>query len=132
MAAVILRSVLSFAVWMVSWWIDDLCARLSGSFIVTVNICHAHHNGKRGGHFTNLLSHNDGTLPERELRAMIADLQTLLETEGSTQPVSCLTDIGIGEFRNDRSDSPQRVPCSRSQWGILPGIPFLHFYDTPI
>ena len=96
MAAGILRGVLSFAVGIVSRRADDLCTRLSGMFIMTVNLNHAHYDRKRSVRLVALSGHNNRTFPEGQLGTMISNPQPFSETEGRQSQSTASRTAGWG------------------------------------
>ena len=103
MSTEIFNAVLSFAIRVIGWRIQDSCSPLLGAGMVAVNIINPHHNGLAGDSTTFLPGDDDRPWTEGKLGTVIADPQSFDKAKTAAEPVDGLANIGIREFWNDHA-----------------------------
>jgi hypothetical protein len=123
MATEILRGILSFAVGVVGWWIDNPCTELFGVFVVFVDVGYAHHyrvtdpacrpcrqrarvgGSRRRSAWVHAQSGNDdGTLAEGELGTVLPNPQPFYEPERAAKLLDRLAHVGVGKHWDNHAE----------------------------
>lgn len=90
------------------WFLSNTHTFRLGALVVGIGICNANGDGvsdaeRRVGLVCAEFSHDDGSIADVELHAMISDAQAHGESECIAQPSGSLIYIRIGQYGNDGS-----------------------------